>query len=251
MRLPNENPPPGTARGESSRELVEKLQQQIARIEKARSPHDTAPISSGCDALDQLLPERGFRHGTLVEWLAEGDGAGAETLVLITARSACRAGAALVVLDGTGEFYPPAAARMGLELDHMILVQAANSADHLWAMDQALRCPGVGAVLGWLEKIDGRTFRRLQLAAEQGSTLGLFIRPASVQQEPSWADVRLLVEPRPGATNVGRRLKIQVLRSRGQTSGGTIEVEIDDETCTVHLAARLDRPAIQPRATGA
>jgi protein ImuA len=156
-----------------------------------------------------------------------------------------------VVLDHAGEFYPPAAVRMGLELDQMILVQAAGPADHFWAMDQALRCPGVAAVLGWPQKLDGRTFRRLQLAAEQGRGLGLLVRPEPARHEPSWADVRLLVEPHPCATNAGRRLRIQVLRSRGQAGGGIIEVEIDDETCTVHLAARLDRPTISSRATGA
>jgi len=45
--------------------------------------------------------------------------------------------------------------------------------------------------LSWLEA------RRLQLAAEQGGGLGLLIRPEAVRHQPSWADVRLLVEPLP------------------------------------------------------
>ncbi len=251
MRLPNNDSTPDAARGGSPRELVAKLQEQIARLEKSRCRYAENSVSSGCKGLDQLLAESGFRPGTLAEWLAEGDGAGAETLALITARNACGAEGVLVVLDQAREFYPPAAVRMGFGPDQMILVHAAHSADHLWAMDQTLRCPGVAAVLGWQEKLDGRTFRRLQLAAEQGGTLGLLVRPASVRQEPSWAEVRLLVEPRPGISPGGRRLRIEVLRSRGQSCGGTIEVEVDDETCTVHLVAPLDRSAISPRATGA
>ena len=251
MLSPGDNPLSRSIRGESSRELVEKLQQQIARLEGIRRPQDAVPISSGCEALDQLLPEKGFRRGTLVEWLAEGAGAGAETLALITARNACGASGTLVVLDHAREFYPPAAVRMGLELNQMILVQASNATDNLWALDQALRCPGVAAVLGWPERLDGRTFRRLQLAAEEGGGLGLLVRPQSARHEPSWADVRLWIEPQPCATKAARRLKIQVLRSRGQISGGILDVEVDDETCAVHLAARLDRPATSPRATGA
>ncbi len=242
----------GPIHGGAGRELVEKLQQQIARLEGARRPPDAAPVSSGCEALDQLLPEKGFHRGTLVEWLAEADGAGAETLALLAARRACGDGGALVVLDQAGEFYPPAAVRMGFAVDQMILVQASNPADNLWALDQALRCPGVDAVLGWPEKIEGRAFRRLQLAAEQGGGLGLLVRPESARHEPSWAEVRLLIEPCQASSfsRPGRRLKVQVLRSRGQTRGGTIEVEVDDETYAVHLAARLDRPTIQSRATG-
>ncbi|NLY01191.1 MAG: hypothetical protein GXY83_34300 [Rhodopirellula sp.] len=252
MRLPDENTPFSPPRGiDTPRELVEKLRGQIARLEQSRCPCDQASISSGCEGLDQLLPETGFRSGTLVEWLAEGDGAGAETLALIAARSACGSEGVLVVLDDAGQFYPPAALRLGLRQEQMILVHPADRPDFLWAMDQALRCPGVAAVLGRLEKLDGRTFRRWQLAAEQGGVLGLLVRPTSAGQEPSWADVRLLIEPRPSASKEGRRLKIQVLRSRGQTAGESIEVEVDDETHTMHLVARLDRSAIPPRATGA
>jgi protein ImuA len=119
-------------------------------------------------------------------------------------------------------------------------------------LDQALRCPGVAAALAWPEKLDGRTFRRLQLAAEEGGALGLLMRPEHVRHEPSWAEVRLLVEPRPVATpGGGRRLTIQLLRCRGGAGGGDVEVEIDDETRVVHLAPRLAHPAASRRAAGA
>lgn len=248
----NPKPVPGVIQGPSPGQLVQTLRQQIAAIEGARRQSHNISVPSGCGALDRLLPGRGFRQGTLVEWLAPEGAGGAGTLAVYAARQACREGGALVVLDRAREFYPPAAARMGIQLEKMIVVQTPTEADNTWALDQALRCSAVAAVLAWPEKLDTRTFRRLQLAAEQGRGLGLLVRPKTARYEPSWADVRLLIEPLPAATShAGRRLRIQVLRSRGTISGGSVELEINDETHTVHLAGQLADPTAAGRAAGA
>ena len=150
-------------------------------------------LSSGCPALDRALPEKGFRPGTLVEWLFHGEGNGTATLAFRAAAEAFRAAqtrraGVVVVLDRTGEFYPLAAVAHGIEPARLIVVHPGNKADHTWALDQALRCPAVAAVIAWPEtldgKLDGHTFRRLQLAVEQGGGLGLLIRPASVRLNP-------------------------------------------------------------------
>ena len=234
------------------RELVDSLRQEIARLEGARHLTREAPVSSGYGPLDNLLPGRGFHRGTLVEWLASGAGSGVESLALATAREACREGGALVVFDLTREFYPPAAVRLGIDSGSLIIVQAANQSDNLWALDQALRCPGVAGVLAWPEKLDGRTFRRLQLAAEQGGGLGLLVRPQGARHEPSWAAVRLAIEPLPAvALHAPRRLKVELLRSRGGASGGSVEVEIDHETHPLYLVSPLAHPTARRRAAGA
>ncbi|MBN2475205.1 MAG: hypothetical protein JXB62_11390 [Pirellulales bacterium] len=232
---------------------IETLRRQISRLEGGQRPRDTAPVATGCGPLDRLLPERGLRRGTLVEWLAAGAGSGAETLALQAARQACRDGGTLIVLDRRREFYPPAAARLGIELERLMLVYATGEADNAWALDQALRCPGVAAIVAWPEQLDGRTFRRLQLAAEQGRGLGLLIRPPAARSEPSWADVRLLVEPLPAEPSQAekRRLRICLLRCRGGTDGRSIDVEIDDETHLVHPASRLAAATAHHRAAGA
>ena len=249
----SENPPNLSAsRDRATHRFVEVLRERIAQLEGSRRHPNDAPVSTGCQAIDGLLPGRGFRGGTLVEWLAAGEGSGGESLALLAAREACRKGGVLVVLDRRREFYPPEAIRRGIEPDGLIVVQAASPADNLWALDQALRCPGVAAALAWPEPLDSKTFRRLQLAAEQGGGLGLLVRPEEVRHEPSWADVRLWVRPLPsGEPGSGRRLSVQLLRSRQGGGGGSVEVEFNDETHVVHLAPQLARRADPRRAAGA
>ncbi len=235
-----------------SSKLVENLRRQIAYLENGRQTGDRTLISSGCKGLDQLLPEGGFRRGSLVEWLAAEEGSGALSLALIVAREACREGGGLVVFDRAKQFYPPAAVRLGIEPAQLLVVRPETQADELWALTQVLRCPGVAAAVVPLDRLESHDFRRLQLAAESHGTLGLLLRPWHVQKEPSWAEVRLGIESLPSLKSAEVRCqKVHLLRSRRGAGYGTVEVELYEETHPVHLAARLARPQANTRSSRA
>ena len=236
---------------QSQTEFVQALQEQVRRIENAHH-RGGATISSGSPALDRHLPDHGFQGGSLVEWVALGEGAGAGTLAMLAAREACRSGGSLVVIDRRHTFYPPAAASLGVELQRLILVYPQNAKDHEWALDQTLRCAGAAAVVSWVETIvEPRTFRRLQLAAEMGGSLGLLVRPYTACKEPSWADLRLQVQPLAGAASA-RRVRVELLRCRGAGRGTAVELELCDETGKIDeahplpLAPPLAGPAVAP-----
>jgi protein ImuA len=240
-----------------SRPTIAALRQRIRRLESVRQPCDERPLGSGCPPLDQLLPGGGFPRGALVEWLAGEPGSGAETLAMLAAREATRQGGVLVVMDRLGRFYPPAAAALGIDLDKTVVIRASRLPDEMWALDQALRCRGVAAVWAAVEQLDWRWFRRLQLAAEQGGGLGLLLRPARVRGQPSWAQVQLLVQPRPSPKS--RRLHVEVTRCQGSSRGGNVELVIEDvsgtvrrhETRPLHLAAQLAHPTPRRRSARA
>lgn len=242
-------------------EIVHQLQNRIRCLEGVRQAADEEAISTGCEALDRLMPSGGLKRGSLVEWLGVGPGSGAATLALLCARQICTSGGALVVLDRQRQVYPPAIAGWGVDLDKVILVYPKNKQDEFWAWDQALRCPAVAAVWGGIEQIDSRQFRRLQLSAETSGGIGLLLRPIEMRKQPTWADVRLLVEPRP--SNRGRRMRVELLRCRGATGGASVQLEFDEwtghprevteskhETFSRALAAQLARAKVRPRPTG-
>ena len=133
-----------------------------------------------------------------------------------------------------------------------MVIHPDSVADHHWAMNQALRSSATAAVLAWPQTIDDRTFRRWQLAAEEGGCCGLLVRPEAARAQPSWADVRLLVEPLPLSPSANRRrLRITVLRCRGGVADCGVDVELDDETYLVHSVARLAAWAARRRLAGA
>ncbi|MEK6236372.1 MAG: hypothetical protein N2C14_16820 [Planctomycetales bacterium] len=254
----------GEAGAAISNSTVKSLRGRLRKLERnqrsSSRTEDRELISTGVENLDQLLPEGGFLRGSLVEWLSVGAGAGAVTLALRGVREACRQGAVPAFIDRAGELYPPALAGLGIDLDRAILVRPTKERDESWALEQALRCPGVGAVLACKPPLNDRVFRRLQLAAETGGGLGVLIRPATVRQEPSWASVRVLVESMPcleqpnadgEGIRVERRLRLTVLRCKGGADGGVLELGVNDETGDVRVVAELADPTIVRPSTGA
>ena len=224
----------------AQRTSLDQLRRQVAAVESGSVREEGDAVSTGVPALDALLPQGGLRRGSVVEWLSAATGGGAQTLALLSAREACREGKSLVVVDRLRQFYPPAAAAWGIDLARLIVIHPASEPDELWAVDQALRCRGVGAVWAKREQLDPRDFRRLQLAAESGGTLGLLGRSARVRGVPSWADVQLVVAPRPSTS--GWRLHVELTRCRSSHLGQSVELEIDPWTGRVGQVFNLFLP---------
>ncbi|MBM3999323.1 MAG: hypothetical protein FJ297_07260 [Planctomycetes bacterium] len=208
-------------------------------------------IGSGCEALDRLLPLGGFVRGALAEFWGE-TGGGAATLALVAAREAGRSGRPIVIVDGCRSFYPPAAFGWGIEPRGLLVVRPADARDALWAADQILRCSAVSAAWISIDRLDSRSFRRLQLAAESSGTPGFLVRcsnrdPPSVdgasggspraarRDEPSWADVRLRIVPIASDQSAMilspvRRFEVQLARCRHGRAGGKVVLELDEVT---------------------
>jgi hypothetical protein len=153
------------------------------------------------------------------------DGAGASGEGSGTIGGGTTGGGTIVIVDRSGWFHPPAvlpwlrvssggvasggAASRGARL---IVARPAHDDDELWAIDQALRCPGVTAVVAWPQAIQGRgthiggstvrtqrasVMRRWQLAARASGAVGLIVRSAAVRGEPCWSEARIAVTPLP------------------------------------------------------
>jgi protein ImuA len=254
---------PGLTRVLTLQRLTGQLQKLERNSHPVRDRDSKGTISSGLDALDRLLPDAGFRAGTLIEWVAEKGSA--DQLALLAARSALGEDRVLIVIDDEESLYPPAAAALGIDLRRLILVRpgktarrgvhaetekrpAAASVETLWALEQALASRGVAVTFCRLEKLSARVFRRLQLSAERGGGLGFLIRPPTARGEPSWSDVRLGIEAQgEGDSSSARRWRVEVLRCRRGAAGERLALlEYDDATNTVRpIAPTL--PAASPR----
>ena len=258
-----------SSRHEKLRDLARRIQQ----IESRQRPAGRLRITTDVAALDDLLPEGGLKRGGLVELVSAADGGGAWTLGVVMAASVCRERKTLVIVDAERRLYPPAAARLGLELNRSIVVRPDSRRDAHQAIVQSLRCTAVVAVLAWQERLSMREFRRLQLAAATGGAVAILLRPRGTLRQPSCAAVRLLVSPesshhapRDAATSRGarrllgrplpdrpsvRRMRVEVLRCPGRVCGQSLVLEIDDETGHVRIPACVAPATVVARAARA
>jgi len=216
-------------------------------------------VSTGFRPLDRLLPAGGARRGSLIEWLAADDASGA---VALACAVACRlagsrttgdepvsSAATILVVDRGGRFHPPAVlpwleqagsgTGSGRGRPRLVVARPSTFEDELWAIDQALRCPGVAAVLAWPGRVHPTAMRRWQLAARTGGAVGLLVRGLLVRDasghglgghglgggrrsesrcepvharathdgpmhvEPTWAEARVAVQPLTPAAAAG------------------------------------------------
>lgn len=145
---------------------------------------------TGFDALDALLPQRGWPRRALSELLLPADGVGELSLLLPTLARLTRAGAAVAVIAPPCVPYAPAWQAAGVDLAQLQVVEAGPR-DALWAFEQCLRSGACAAVLGWPATGDAQALRRLQVAADSGDCLGFALRDRRHAANPSPAALRL------------------------------------------------------------
>lgn len=195
-----------------------------------------ATLGSGFAALDAELPGAGWPSGMLTELIAREAGVGELRLLVPVLRRLTRQRRVVVLLAPPLIPYAPALASFGIDLDYLIVIQAPNAADRLWAVEQTLKSAGFGALLAWLPQRRTRPehLRRLQLAA-QGATGPVFLlRELDAQFDTSPAPLRLLLLPRPA-----ERLSVQVLKRRGPVMAMPIVLDLPRPAATVHLREAL------------
>ena len=86
------------------------------------------PVSSGVSHLDEVLALGGLPAGRVSE-IAGPMSSGKTGLALMLLAEQTRAGKLVAIVDGTGQFYPPAAAAMGIDLRRTLLIGPTSDAN--------------------------------------------------------------------------------------------------------------------------
>lgn len=102
----------------------------------------------------------------------------------------------------TGLVYAPGLAAFGADPDRLVMGRFARMADLLWAIEEAVACPAVAAVIaetgGHHAALDFTATRRLGLRAHAGGASVLLVRTGR-EREASAARFRWHVAPAPSA----------------------------------------------------
>lgn len=149
------------------------LRARIRRIEGAGGEGGRT-LQFGIESVDGHLPDGGLPLGCLHAVTVAEPGAGTGFAAALLARLATPKTPALWILRGR-DLYAPGLAAYGLMPDRLVAVRAVRPVDALWAMEEALRCSALSAVVGELEGLDLTTSRRLQLAAESSGVTGFLL----------------------------------------------------------------------------
>jgi len=158
-------------------DVFARLQTDILRLQGFRmSGQVTADLGLG--PIREAFPNGIFPTGAVHEFLSarpENTAASAGFIAGLLSSLMENNGTALWI-SSSRALFPPALKTFGLAPDRFIFIDLQKEKDVIWAMDEALKCGAITAVIGEVNKISFTESRRLQLAVEKSNVTGFILR---------------------------------------------------------------------------
>jgi protein ImuA len=212
-------------------DIISQLQKSILPLQGFKPPAGNT-VDVGLGQVEEAFPNTSFPTGAMHEFLSTSPEGGAATggfiagllASLMASKGAC------VWIGPARTLFPPALKAFGIEPERVIFASLQKERDALWAMEEALKCEGLAAVVGEIKEIGFTASRRLQLAVEQSRVTGFILRNQPRSLTPiacvaRWKITSLPSELEDGLPGVGfPRWNVELLKVRNGKPG-TWEVE--------------------------
>ncbi|WP_183557888.1 ImuA family protein [Mucilaginibacter sp. SP1R1] len=215
---------------QSKRDIISQLQKDILQWEG----YQPAPAHKhglvGLGPVEAAFPNGVFPVGTVHELVCENSGQAAATGGFITGLLSVlmQQGGACLWIGLSQMLFAPALKNFGIEPDKVIFLNVLRDQDVLWIMEEALKCPGLAAVIGEVQTLDFKQSRRLQLAVEQSRVTGFILRNSSKKPGSTACAARWHIKPLPSEAIAGLpglgfpRWQIELLKVRNGQLGSWI-----------------------------
>ena len=206
-------------------DIVASLQSDILRLEGFK-PSNGNHVDLALGPMADSLPNGIFPLGAVHEFLTvhpQNNAATSGFLSSLLSRILANNGT-LLWISCSRTLYPPAMKSFGIEPDRCIFIDLKKERDVLWALEEALKCGALSAVVGEIQNMSFTASRRLQLAVEKSQVTGFIVRPASNNVKPTACVSRWRISPLPSALEdlpgVGYPLwKVELLKIRNGRPG--------------------------------
>lgn len=157
--------------------IFSSLQTDILRLQGFK-PANSAAVDLGLGAIKHIFPNSSFPTGCVHEFLTGCHEDAAATNGFLTGLLSSLLGDSGIALwiSTSRTLFPPALERFGVQPDRFVFVDVKKEKEILWAIDEAMKCSAVSAVVGEIPEISFTDSRRLQLATEQSQVTGFLLR---------------------------------------------------------------------------
>jgi len=159
-------------------EIIHQLQKDLLALQGLRKSSESTRLKTGLCNLEAAFPENTFPTGAVHEFLSYASEEAAATngfIAGLLGRLMQKSGACLWI--GTHRtLFPPALKMFGINPERIIFIDLAGQKEALWAIEEALKCKTLSAVIGELPELSFTESRRLQLAVEQSHVTGFIHR---------------------------------------------------------------------------
>jgi protein ImuA len=166
-------------RGEETA-VIAQLQKRILELQHSVPGAGEKILPLGLGPLETAFPGHTFPRGAIHELISTtSENAACTTgfISVILARLMRQGGPCLWISTvPRRRVFAPALKTFGLEPDRVFFMDTQKPKDTLWAIEEALKCNAVSAVVGELSELSFNDSRRLQLAVERSHVTGFIHR---------------------------------------------------------------------------
>lgn len=157
--------------------IITQLQKEILPLQGFKAVLNNAFIDTRLGPIRNTFPNASFPLGAIHEFIYNGISAAATTGFISGLLSSlmCNNSAAIWICKERTVF-PPALKSFGIAPDKMIFIELKKEKEICWAIEEALKCNSLAAVVGELTELSFTNSRRLQLAVEKSHVTGFIIR---------------------------------------------------------------------------
>ncbi len=162
----------------SKADIIAQLQKEILPLQGFKTVLRNADDDVGLGKMKNAFPNAAFPLGAIHEFLSvtQEDNAATNGFVSGILSSLMKKGGACIWIGSSGTIFPPALKSFGIAPDKIIFIELKKEKEMLWAMEEALKCDGIAAVIGEIKELNFNASRRLQLAVEQSQVTGFILR---------------------------------------------------------------------------
>lgn len=212
---------------ETQKDIITQLQKDILRWQGFKTPPKGTTEVVGLGPVETAFPNGVFPTGAIHEFLSETPESAAACGGFIGGllTTLMQNGGTCLWISVSRTLFPPALKAFGVEPDRIIFVDLRREKDVLWAMEEALKCAGLAAVIAEVREISLTASRRLQLAVEQSKVTGFILRndPRKLSTTACiarWKITPLPSEPEDDMPGVGfPRWNVELLKVRNGNPG--------------------------------
>lgn len=158
--------------------IIAQLKKDILPLQGFKSALNSGALDALPGAIKNAFPNASFPLGAVHEFIAAGAEDAAATVGFIAGllASIMQSAGASIWISGSQSIFPPALKSFGVRPDKIIFIHLKKEKEILWAMEEALKCKGLSAVIGEVQDLSFTASRRLQLAIEQSQVTGFIVR---------------------------------------------------------------------------
>jgi protein ImuA len=229
-------------------DILKGLQADILRLEGFKSVSSTT-LDLGLGPIRNAFPNGIFPLGAIHEFLSpqKENAASASGFVSGLLSSLMGDNGAVIWISSSRTLFPPALKSFGISPDRFIFIDLQKEKDVMWAMDEALKCSALSAVIGEIHEIDFTASRRLQLAVEQSQVTGFILRSNYRKLNTTACVSRWKITPMPSEEDkhlpgIGfPKWKVELLRMRNGKSGVWDLQWIDGRFVTIYSSPFISK----------